>query len=204
MFGTDGVLLAQYAKVKKGEKVLDMGAGCGIVSLVLCGHYPIGEYTGIDLQPEMVDMANRSVQLNGLSNVRFVCADMKTFDGKCAYHVVVCNPPYERTHTGAQCENPHEALARYEIGVTLEEVVACAARALVPNGRFYLIHKAERLTELICLLHQYGVELKTIQPIQTKVDTPPRLLLLSAVKGGKAYLHWKAPLVLAPQRQEKE
>ena len=205
MFGTDGVLLARFAKVKQGARVLDIGTGTGIANFIGYGLQPAAHFTGIDIQEDMVEMAKRSQALNGIEGMAFFHADLKIFDGKHRFNVVTCNPPYEKQGAGEQTSNASAAIARYEIKANLDDIVACAYRALQPAGKFYLIHRAERLTEIARVLRENQMELKGICPIQKDGESAPKLLLLEAVYGGKEYLHWYPPVILyGDSRQMRE
>lgn len=195
-FGTDGVLLARYAKVKKNAKVLDIGTGTGIVTFIMYGLQPCADYTAIDIQAEMVEMAQRSKKLNEIEKIEFKCVDLKEFNGKKEFDVIVCNPPYEKNNTVEQNKNPYEAMSRYEITTTLEEIIKCVSRSLASNGRFFMIHKAERMAEIIKIMYDNGLELKAVCPILNGKKTVPRLILMEGTSNGKEYLHWQAPLIL--------
>lgn len=196
MFGTDGVLLARFAKVKKGERALDIGSGTGIVSFIGFGLQSQAHYTGIDIQADMTDMAQRSQELNGIEPMEFVTADLKGYDGRHGFDVVTCNPPYEKLGAGEQTQNPYAQIARYEIAAELPDIVACAFRALQPAGRLYMIHRAHRLTQVARVLREHQLELKGIRPILKDARSAPKLLLLEASYGGKEYLHWYPPVIL--------
>lgn len=200
-FGTDGVLLAKYAKVKKGAKVLDIGTGTGIVTFIMYGLQPQAEYTGIDIQDEMISMAMRSKEFNKIENIGFEHIDLKEFNGKKEFDVIVCNPPYEKNNTGEQNKNPYEAMSRYEITTSLEEIIKCVSRSLASNGKFFMIHKAERLAEIIKIMYDNGLELKAICPILNGKKEIPRLLLMEGTSNGKEYLHWQVPLILQGENE---
>ena len=139
-FGMDAVLLAGFAKVKPGEKVLDLGTGTGILPILLEARTKGVSFTGLEIQPESADMAARSVRLNHLENkVHIVNGDIREADrlfGAGSYHVVTSNPPYMTDLHGIKNPNEAKAIARHEILCTLEDVVSQAAKLLAPCGRF--------------------------------------------------------------------
>ena len=152
-FGMDAVLLAGFTRVKPGERVLDLGTGTGILPILLSARTKGEFFTGLEIQPESADMADRSVKLNQLEEkVRIVTGDIKEADqifGADSHHVVTCNPPYMTDHHGLKNPGQPKAIARHEILCTLENVISQAFRVLMPNGRFYLVHRPFRLAEII-------------------------------------------------------
>ena len=159
-FGMDAVLLSGFARVKKGEKVLDMGTGTGIIPVLLASK-TVGEYfTGLEIQEECAEMAARSVKYNNLEDrVSIRQGDIKeavSIFGAASFHVVTCNPPYMIGQHGLT--NPHmpKAIARHEILCTLEDVVSQASKLLGDRGRFYMVHRPFRLTEIMQVLTKYN------------------------------------------------
>ena len=152
-FGMDAVLLSGFARVKKGEKVLDMGTGTGIIPVLLASKTPGEHFTGLEIQEECAEMAARSVKYNNMEDrVSIRQGDIKEaagIFGAASFHVVTCNPPYMIGQHGLT--NPHmpKAIARHEILCTLEDVVSQAAKLLGDRGRFYMVHRPFRLTEIM-------------------------------------------------------
>ena len=196
MFGTDSVLLANFAKIKKNQKVLDIGTGTGIITFLMYGRHKNANYTAIDIQEEMIEMANRSKALNGIENIEFIHTDLKDFDKKEYFDVVVCNPPYEKLGTGFTNGNDAILQSRYEISATLQDIIACAKNSLKSNGKLFMIYKAERIAELANVLTSANLELKGIQPIVKNAVTPPRLILIEAIKGGHLGVKWHEPIIM--------
>lgn len=189
-FTSDSVLLSRFVKAKAGELVADFCAGCGIVGL----HF-FAENTGIrhvtlfELQKEMAELARRTVELNGLYDL-FTVENIAVQDIPPryieAFSLILCNPPYEKG--GFENADPKKAVCRKELALPLEELVASAARCLKFGGRFALVHRADRLSELFCTLHAAGLEPKKLQLVAGKEGAKPYLALVMAKKGGKSGL----------------
>ena len=199
-FGTDAVLLASMATLKHRDKVADLGTGTGIIALLLAARQPDITVDAIEIQPEMADMASRSVQLNHLEQrIHVHCMDMKRAPAELGLHgydVVVCNPPYGKEGSGAQATNRSKAWSRHELGCTLREVTESMYGLLRFGGRAALVYPAERVGELIATLHKARLEPKRMRTVHHTADRPPKLILVEAVREGRPGVHWGAPLVL--------
>lgn len=199
-FGMDAVLLAGFTRVKPGERVLDLGTGTGILPILLAARTKGEFFTGLEIQPESADMADRSVKLNQLEEkVRIVTGDIKEADqifGAGSHHVVTCNPPYMTDHHGLKNPGQPKAIARHEILCTLENVISQAFRVLMPNGRFYLVHRPFRLAEIISCLCTHGLEPKRMRLVHPYADREPNMVLIEALKGGNSGIKVEKPLVI--------
>lgn len=199
-FGMDAVLLAGFAKVKPGEKVLDLGTGTGILPILLEARTKGVSFTGLEIQPESADMAARSVRLNHLENkVHIVNGDIREADrlfGAGSYHVVTSNPPYMTDLHGIKNPNEAKAIARHEILCTLEDVVSQAAKLLAPCGRFYLVHRPFRLAEILTCLCSHGLEPKRMRLVHSYENREPNMVLIEALKGGRSGMTVEKPLVI--------
>ena len=199
-FGMDAVLLAGFAKVKPGEKVLDLGTGTGILPILLEARTKGASFTGLEIQPESADMAARSVRLNHLENkVHIVNGDIREADrlfGAGSYHVVTSNPPYMTDLHGIKNPNEAKAIARHEILCTLEDVVSQAAKLLAPCGRFYLVHRPFRLAEILTCLCSHGLEPKRMRLVHSYEDREPNMVLIETLKGGRSGMTVEKPLII--------
>lgn len=199
-FGMDAVLLAGFAKVKPGEKVLDLGTGTGILPILLEARTKGASFTGLEIQPESADMAARSVRLNHLENkVHIVNGDIREADrlfGAGSYHVVTSNPPYMTDLHGIKNPNEAKAIARHEILCTLEDVISQAAKLLAPCGRFYLVHRPFRLAEILTCLCSHGLEPKRMRLVHSYEDREPNMVLIEALKGGRSGMTVEKPLII--------
>ncbi len=199
-FGMDAVLLSGYAKVKKGETVLDLGTGTGIIPLLLCAKTEASHLTALEIQEESADMARRSVALNGLSEkISIVTGDIKEATkifGKATFDVVTSNPPYMTEQHGLKNPDMPKAIARHEILCSLEDVVREASGVLKPNGRFYMVHRPFRLAEIFEQLKKYKLEPKAMQLVYPYVDKEPNMVLIECLKGGKPRIKIAPPLIV--------
>ena len=181
-FGMDAVLLSGFAKVKPGERVVDLGTGTGIIPILLEARTKGASFTGLEIQAESADMARRSVLLNDLQDrVHIVDGDIKEavqIFGAASCHVVTSNPPYMTEHHG------------------LHDVVSQAAGLLMPGGRFYMVHRPFRLAEIMTELCGCGLEPKRMQLAYPFIDREPNMVFIEAVKGGKSRITVEKPLII--------
>ena len=196
----DAVLLSGFARVKKGETALDMGTGTGIIPILLSQRTEGKHFTGLEIQAECAEMADRSVKYNCLEDrIQIVEGDIKEaagIFGAASFDVVTCNPPYMIGQHGLT--NPHmpKAIARHEILCTFDDVANQAARVLKDRGRFYLVHRPFRLVELMAALTKYKLEPKRMQLVYPYIDKEPNMVLIEACKGGNSRIQIERPLVV--------
>ena len=199
-FGMDAVLLSGFARVKKGETVLDMGTGTGIIPILLRARTEGDHFTGLEIQEECARMAERSVAYNGLdSEIGIVQGDIKEaaeIFGAASFHVVTCNPPYMIGAHGLRNPDIPKAIARHEVLCTLEDVVSQAAKVLKDRGRFYMVHRPFRLTEIMNVLTKYKLEPKRMQLVYPYIDREPNMVLIEALKGGNSRITVERPLIV--------
>ncbi len=199
-FGMDAVLLSDFARVKPGEKVLDMGTGTGILPILLEAKTEGSHFTGLEIQPESAEMANRSVLFNGLQDkIDIIEGDIKSASeifGKGNMDVVTSNPPYMTNHHGLKNPNDAKAIARHELLCSLEDVISQTAAVLRPMGRCYFVHRPFRLVEIITLMKKYKLEPKRMRLVYPFVDKEPNMVLIEGVRGGGPQLTVEAPLIV--------
>lgn len=199
-FGMDAVILSWFAKVEEGEKVLDLGTGTGIIPILLEAKTKGEHFTGLEIQAESVDMARRSVELNGLTGkIDIVEGDIKETEKlfkKASFDVVTSNPPYMNDNHGIKNPDMPKAIARHEILCTLEDVVSQAMKMLKPGGRFYMVHRPHRIIEIITCLKKYKLEPKRIKFVHPFVDKEANMVLIEAVRGGKSMAKVESPLIV--------
>ena len=199
-FGMDAVLLSAFAKVYKNEKHMDFCCGNGIVPILLEAKCMGTSFWGMEIQEQLADMASRSVALNGLEEkINIIRGDIKEAAGMLghgAFDVITVNPPYMATGSGFENENSPMAIARHEIMCNLDDVAAAASKLLRFGGRFYMVHRPGRLTDIMFTLRKYSLEPKILRFVQSKVDEPPNTLLIMAAKGGKVHLNVEKPLIV--------
>lgn len=199
-FGMDAVLLSGFAKVKPGEKVIDLGTGTGIIPILLEAKSKGEHFIGLEIQPESADMATRSVAYNGLQDkISIVTGDLKdaakTF-GASSFDVVTSNPPYMTKDHGLVNSGDAKTIARHEIYCNLEDLVTNTAKLLKPGGRCYFVHRPFRLVEILSLMSQYGIEPKRMQLVYPYVDKEPNMVLIEGLRGGKSRLTVEKPLIV--------
>ncbi|MEY8236584.1 tRNA1(Val) (adenine(37)-N6)-methyltransferase [Lachnospiraceae bacterium 66-29] len=199
-FGMDAVLLSGFARVKKQETALDLGTGTGIIPILLEAKTQGLHFTGLEIQPESADMARRSVAYNHLEDkINIEIGDIKDASrifGASSFHVVTTNPPYMTGQHGLTNPNEAKAIARHEILCCLEDVIRESARILKPQGRFYMVHRPFRLTEIMVLMHQYGLEPKRMQLVYPFKDKEPNMVLLEGLRGGNPRITIEKPLIV--------
>lgn len=199
-FGMDAVLLADFARLRPRERAADMGTGTGILPLLLSQKEESCTFDAFEIQPDMAEMAQRSVRLNGLEErIRVHAADMRTawqIIGRETMHAVVCNPPYGKR--GGTLTNPESSvrLARHETDCTIEDVTASCAAVLRTHGRLSIVFPAQRMLELLDALRQCRLEPKRIRMVCAHVDKPPYLVMVEAMKNARPQLLWLPPLVV--------
>ena len=186
-FGTDAVLLADFADVRKGESVVDFGTGCGIIPILMAAHTDCGDITGIEIQEELAAMAQRSIDMNALgTRVRIVCGDLKDAKKMVAHgvDVVVCNPPYEKLGSGKENAYASVNIAKREVKCTLCDVVSSAAKVLRTGGRLYMIYRTERMPELMACMSAHRIAAKRIRLVAPQQGRAPNFVLVEGRKGG--------------------
>lgn len=192
-FGTDAVALCNFVDAKPNAKVLDMCTGSGIIPLLLSERLPDATFDAIELMPQVADMAQRSMKLNGLSDtIRVTCGDVKNaveIYGGRRFDIITCNPPYMNEGGGLVNPNQMKAAARHEVFCTLEDVINAASSLLLTGGRFFMVHRPRRLTDILCMLRAARLEPKRLQLIQGKACAAPDLVLVEARLDGGRYLN---------------
>ncbi len=186
-FTTDAVLLANVVSGVAGKTVADLGCGSGIISILIAGKKNPKHVLAVELQPQLADMATRSVAHNNLSEkITVVCGDMqdicKQYRGQ--FDCVVCNPPYRKVGSGEVQLDSHLAICRHEIAIDLAGVIASGTTLLNNRGSMYIVHQSTRLAEIIYTYKQHGIETKDIFPISTTEGKAPSLVIVRGVLGG--------------------
>ncbi len=199
-FGADAVLLSDFADIKPGESVIDLGTGTGIIPILLAAKTKGKHFTGIDIQERIISAANMSVRYNGLEDrVTMLQADIKeaaALFGPASFDAVVSNPPYMAGNDGKHSANPEKAIARHEVACTLADVVQCAAALVRPGGSFFMIHRPYRLAEIINVLISYKLEPKRLRFIYPYVDKEPSMVCIEAARGGRSGLTVEKPYIM--------
>lgn len=198
--GTDSFLLSSLPRLKPGLRVCDLGCGTGLLGLLLLQRQSGLRVTGLELQAAAVALAQKAIEKNNLQDALTVMEcdlrDVKSQFKTGSFDLVVCNPPYYPPQSGSVSDNPALQKARAETTCTLEDVCRAAAYLLRWGGSFCLVHKPERLTDLLCTLRQTAIEPKRLRFVCKTADSAPSLLLLEGRRGGKPGLTLEPPLIL--------
>ena len=199
-FGIDAVLLSDYAKPKKGARIMDLCSGTGIIPILLEAKYPVSYIEGLEYQKEYVEMAGRSLVINGQdSKIRIVEGDVKEVRSlykQDSYDMVTCNPPYMTGDHGLKNDDFSKAIARHEILCSFEDVVKSSTWLLKHGGHLVMVHRPFRLAEIISTLKRYKLEPKRMRLVYPYVDKEPNMVLIDAVKGGKQRITVDPPLIV--------
>lgn len=199
-FAIDAVLLANFVKAGKKDRIMDLGTGSGVIPLLLSAKTGAREIVGIEIAEEAAERAGRSVEMNGLGDrVKIICGDLKEAPqifGRESFSAVVTNPPYMRVDEGKISPRKDMALARHEVATTLADVIGSAAALLCFKGRFYMVYRTWRMTDAISELRKNSLEPKLARFIQPKASEGPNLFLAMAQKGGGPGLKILPPLVV--------
>ena len=193
---TDSFLLGGFANPRRGEKVCDLGAGAGLLGLLLLAREPSLQVTGIERDAHACAVLARNAAENRLP-LTALCADLRQRETlpAGAFQLAVSNPPYFAPHTGAVAEGVRGD-TRAELTATLEDIFAAAERMLQWGGRFCLVYRPERLAALLTAAVTHGLEPKRLQMVQHTASSAPSLVLLECRRGGKPGLSVEPPLLL--------
>ena len=206
-FGIDSVLLSNYAKdIKRGTVGLDLGTGTGILGILLCGKTDLSKIYGIEVQQEVAEMAQRSVKLNNLENrfeiINKNIKDLESVFDKNSFDFIITNPPYKKMDTGKTNENSKKLISRHEITATLKDFIKISYIMLKDKGTLYMVHKPERLVDIIYQLRKNKIEPKEIRFVHPYEKKEPNLILIKAVKNGGQFLKIDKPLYVYNERGE--
>lgn len=192
-FGIDSVLLSDFAKkIKKESTVIDLGTGTGIISILLCGKTDTKQIVGVEIQKEVYDMAKRSIELNNLQDrfeiINENIRNLKNMYLPNSFDAVVTNPPYKKINTGLKNEDEKKIISRHEVKANLEDFIEVTKYLLKDKGEFYMVHRPDRLVDIMCLMRKYKIEPKQIKFVCPNVDKAPNLVLIKGVKNGGVFL----------------
>ncbi|MBQ2992085.1 MAG: tRNA1(Val) (adenine(37)-N6)-methyltransferase [Clostridia bacterium] len=198
-FGTDAVLLADFARARRGERIADVGTGTGVLALLLCARAEETTVDAFEVQPDVADMAQRSVMINGLQDrIRVHCMDCREAAARIGHEVcqlVVSNPPYTKEGAGLVSPQQTRALSRSDSDCTLEAWMAACGRLLQNGGRLCCVFPAPRFLALCDAMRAARVEPKRVRFVAARTDAPPKLVLVEGLKGGKPGLHLMPQLI---------
>ncbi len=208
-FSIDAVLLAHFIKPRPDSQVLDIGGGCGVISLILAYRYPYVGTTVLELQADLVDLIRKNIERNDAQaggfkeRIQVVHGDLRTIDKYLragVYDWVVCNPPYRKLESGRVNPASEQAVARHELQADLQAVVAACAYAARTRGRVAVVYPAVRGISLFHEMRNQGLEPKRLQVVYSYPGSEARLLLVEAVKGGGEELTIEPPLYIYQEK----
>jgi tRNA1Val (adenine37-N6)-methyltransferase len=199
-FSIDAVILADRVQPRPGDRVLELGAGCGIVLLILAFRYPEAGYTGVEVQSGLYRLALKNVQMNRMKDrIRLFHMDMRHLSPEQtggAVDTVVCNPPYRRVEAGRLNPNRQKAIARHEMKLNLPDLLQAARRMLRTAGKFYIVYTVERLIELLAEMKAVAIEPKHLTMVYAGLHTEAKLALVEGVKGARSGCKVAPPLII--------
>lgn len=199
-FGMDAVLLSNFARVKQGERALDLGTGTGIIPILLTAKTEGQSFVGLEIQEESADMARRSVSHNQLEDkIEIVTGDIKeaaTIFGPASFDVITTNPPYMIGQHGIANASDTKAIARHEVLCTLDDILRESAKILRPGGRFYMVHRPFRLAEILSKMVEVKIEPKRMRMVHPYVDKEPNMVLIEGKRGGNSRMTVERPLIV--------
>ena len=186
-FGTDAVLLNNFAHATAKDKMVDLGTGCGIIPLLSLRDKPLKSAIGVDISKEATDLAEKTKAELQLENFTVVNSDLKELKGKLdfgCHTLVTCNPPYKAPNAGLKNPDSVIEVARHEVACTLRDIISVGAKLLQTSGRFCICHRPERLAELMALMSEYKVEPKRLRLVCQRKGEEPWLVLLEGRRCG--------------------
>ncbi|MBQ3011437.1 MAG: tRNA1(Val) (adenine(37)-N6)-methyltransferase [Oscillospiraceae bacterium] len=198
--GTDSVLLAHFTNPARAKRVLDLGCGAGVLTVLTAYKATRAEVFGIEIQPESAEVCRRNMAANGFAPERILEGDLREhrrlFEAG-SFDLVISNPPYFTAKSGYTAPDEKRATARDERTCSMDDLCKAAGYLVKWGGAFTVVHRPERLSELLCTLTKYGLEPKRLRLVSHKAASAPNLILVEARRGGKPGLSIEPPLILA-------
>jgi tRNA1Val (adenine37-N6)-methyltransferase len=199
-FSVDALLLSQFIKIRKNEKAIDLGTGCGILPLLLSQTTKAQSFMAVEIQKGLAELAKKNVLLNHLGDrVSILYTDFRKLKGLFPpgyFDVVFSNPPYRKYRTGRVNPTIEKAIARHEIKGTLEDLISIASYLLPSKGRCYLIYPASRVVDLLLILRSQRLEPKRLQLVYPRFNEEAKFVLIESVKASGVELKIMQPLIL--------
>ncbi|VEN73595.1 SAM-dependent methyltransferase [Candidatus Desulfarcum epimagneticum] len=200
-FSIDSILAARHAEPRPGDVILDLGAGCGVISIITALVEPgVRRIYGVEIQRELAEIARWNVKANNMEDkIKILRRDLKDFQSRDIPEratLVVSNPPFRKNRSGRQNPNPQKAAARHEIMATLRDVTGTAGRALGHGGRLVMIYPSHRLTDLLTEMRRSDLEPKWMRVIHSSPESAAKLVIVSGTKGGRPGMETRAPFFI--------
>lgn len=188
-FGTDAILLANFAAARKKDRAVDLGTGCGIIPLIMLRDGALSEATGVDISDEATALCEKTKAELELNNFTVINSDLNDLRGKIEFGrhtLITCNPPYKAPEAGLKNEGERQRVARHEVACTLSDILSVSARLLQTSGRLCMCHRPERTAELLSLMREYKLEPKRMRLVCQRTGEEPWLILVEAKKCAKS------------------
>lgn len=206
-FGIDSILLSDFAKdIKQDSQVIDLGTGTGIIATLLCKKTKLKRIIGIEIQTQIAQMAEQSIKLNKLEDkFQIINTDIKNIETILppqSFDAIVTNPPYKKKQTGLTNNNQKQLISRHETTATLEDFIKISNRMLKDKGNLYMVHRPDRLVDIIEILRKNKMEPKKIKFIHPNIEKEPNLVLIKATKNAKPFLKIEKPLYVYKENGE--
>ncbi len=203
-FGTDAVLLSNFAAARRNDKMVDLGTGCGIIPFLMIRDGNLQSAVGVDISDEAIDLANKTKEELNLSKFTAINSNLTELKGKVEFgchNLVTCNPPYKAPNAGLK--NPDEKLkvARHEVECTLRDIIEVSAKLLQTGGRLCMCHRPERLCELMSLMSECKVEPKRLRLVCQRKGEEPWLVLVEGKRCAKTGLRIEPTLYVEEDGQ---
>ena len=189
IFGTDAILLSNFAKAKPNDKMVDLGTGCGIIPLLMMRDGNLKTAVGVDISEEATDLAQKTKEELNLEKFTVINSDLKDLKGKVdfgCHTLVTCNPPYKANGAGLQNPNERHKVARHEVECSLEDIIKVSAKLLQTTGRLCMCHRPERLCELLKLMSDNKIEPKRLRLVCQRKGEEPWLVLVEGKRCAKS------------------
>lgn len=208
-FGTDSTLLANFVESNSSKNnILELCSGSGVISLIISAKKKYNKIFGVELQPEMFDLLEKNIKYNNLNDVIIpIKENLKEYNNikkiiEKEVDIIVVNPPYKAVGTGILHEKDVKNIARHEIECTLEDVFLSSSKLLKHKGKLYIVHKPERLADLLVIARKYKFEPKKIQLVYPRIDLKPSIVLIEYIKDGGNELKILEPLIEYNEKNE--
>ena len=209
-FGTDAVLLENFALSRPASRICDIGSGCGIIPFLICKRKKQNKIFALEIQEDAAELIKMSIDKNGVENIDVICADARDkklvseYIDNTSLDLVICNPPYYKQNSGPQCPSDARSRAREEGSLSIYDAAEVANRLLKFGGRFCICHKSERLCDCIDAMRKNSIEPKRMRMIHTSSSQKPWLVLIEGKKGAQPFLEVLPPLVIDSEEGQKE
>ena len=200
-FGIDSVLLSDFAKeIRSKSIVLDLGTGNGVLGILLCGKTKLSKIYGVEIQEDMANIAQKSINLNKLNDRFEIINDniknLNSYFKNDSIDAIISNPPYKKDNSGLKNESQKKLIARHEITANLEDFISVSSKLLKSNCSLYMVHRPERLADLFYLLKKYKLEPKKLRLVQSFTNSKPKFFLIKATKNANSFLNIEQPLII--------